>query len=309
MPDFNDNMYLAWGQRRARDISTNGIGGAKRTAHDLYERIGRLVSPPVNREAGLLIFERDWDLMIILDACRFDMMADVASDYNWLLTPERVRSAATGTKGWMRANFHSAHEDEMAETTYISASPWTETLCNPNDFNQLVEVWRHGYVDDLHVTPPRAVTDRAIRIGRESAADRYLVHYLQPHAPFLAHHERNTAFMDEYENSVWRAILRGRIDSEWVLDAYEQNLRDVLPEVKLLIDNFDADDVIITSDHGNAIGEWGLYGHGGPAIKPKTTVPWIETSANDQMTHESELSSNQESPSDEEQLKNLGYML
>jgi len=52
----------------------------------------------------------------------------------------------------------------------------------------------------------------------------------------------------------------------------------------------DAETVVISSDHGNAIGEWGCYGHRPyvplPAVK---RVPWVETSAVDESTHEPDV--------------------
>ncbi|WP_143165319.1 alkaline phosphatase family protein [Halobaculum gomorrense] len=53
----------------------------------------------------------------------------------------------------------------------------------------------------------------------------------------------------------------------------------VLDAVEVLLDNVKGK-VAVTADHGNAVGEWGVYGH--PAYVPVPAVkrvPWAVTSA------------------------------
>jgi phosphopentomutase len=68
-----------------------------------------------------------------------------------------------------------------------------------------------------------------------------------------------------------------------VWQGYRQNLRCVLKDIDLLIKNIDAEKVVITADHGNAVGEWGIYG---PTITMQIhavqVVPCVETTAVDQ---------------------------
>jgi hypothetical protein len=300
--------YGRWLRTRLADISTNGTGGIKRMLHDVYERAGTKIRPERNSEQGAMIFEADWDLMVVLDACRFDVMAAVAEDYDWLPAPSCVQSAGTGTRPWMEANFHPDYASEMADTVYVTANPWSDSTCPHDKFADVDEVWQYGHDEDLHVTPPRVITDRAIEAGRESNAGRYLVHYLQPHAPFLEDIEMNVALVDDYEESIWRSILRGRVDRETIMDAYKRNLHEVLSDVQLLLDNFDAETATITSDHGNAIGEWGFYGHGGPAIAARVNVPWIETTATDTRSHDPEPVTVNSSQSVRDKLSDLGYL-
>lgn len=297
---------------RTEDITTNRLGGVKRTLHDPYKMVGTIISPEINRKSGVLIFEQDWDLMIVLDACRFDVMAEVADNLNWLPAPECKRSVGTGSREWMEGNFGEEQTTEMKKTAYITANPWSENKCKEEDFRLLEEVWRFGHDTDLDVTPPRTVTDKTIQVGREYDIERCLVHYMQPHAPFIPQIEKNKQIMaqcDGFENSIWRAVLRGRVDAEWVWEAYKQNLRLVLEDVKLLIDNFDAESTIVTADHGNAIGEWGLFGHSGPAIAPVVNIPWIKTSATDNNTHKPDFPDKEPTRNREEQLEKLGYLV
>jgi len=63
------------------------------------------------------------------------------------------------------------------------------------------------------------------------------------------------------KTDVWHRLFRGKVELEQVINAYRENLCLVLDEVEQLVQNFDAEDVMITADHGQAFGEAGIYGH------------------------------------------------
>jgi hypothetical protein len=82
----------------------------------------------------------------------------------------------------------------------------------------------------------------------------------------------------------------------------------VLDSVKTLLRSVDGS-VVITADHGNLLGEFGLYGHPdyvpAPALK---RVPWCRTIAEDDGTYEPVEWSNESVKDDrEELLRDLGY--
>ena len=54
------------------------------------------------------------------------------------------------------------------------------------------EVWRDAWDYDRGTVLPRAVTDAAIRAGRNQDLDRLVVHYMQPHFPCIAGHDGDT---------------------------------------------------------------------------------------------------------------------
>ena len=91
-------------------------------------------------------------------------------------------------------------------------------------------------------------------------------------------------------NSVWDALSQGEVSSERVWSAYRENLRYVLDDVRVLLNNVNAERAIITSDHGNAFGEWWTYGHPpGVYVPVNRRVPFVEVTASDQKTLEPTL--------------------
>lgn len=68
----------------------------------------------------------------------------------------------------------------------------------------------------------------------------------------------------------------GEYDGREVWEDYGENLLTILDQAETVIRNV-AGDVVVTSDHGNVMGGWGVYGH--PEYVPLPIikrVPWAE---------------------------------
>ncbi|WP_277542863.1 alkaline phosphatase family protein [Haloarcula laminariae] len=269
---------------------------------------------------GELIYERDWDVLIVLDGCRLDLMREVAPEFG--LSPvDSMVSANTMTKEWMRANFTSDFADEMANTIYVCSNPYSDTELSQGDFETLDEVWRDQWDDEAGTILPKSVTDRAIVHGRQRETERLIVHYMQPHYPFLGDNSNGPADLDTEiiidqidttdSSSVWDQLRRGKVSQEDVWEGYGNNLRVVLESVNVLLNNVDSNNIVITSDHGNALGEWGIYGH--PMNMPLNSlreVPWIRTESSDSESYQPNIQTEKDTPTEspQDRLSALGYV-
>lgn len=261
---------------------------------------------------GTPVYDDEWDVLVVLDACRYDMLNEVSDEYDFLSHVESRWSRNSVTRLWMESNFTDEYRDEAERTHYVSGNPFSQDKLDEELFSELTEVWRYAWSEPGTV-PPRAVTDAAITARRRSN-DRVIAHYMQPHCPFIPAPEIcNRKDVDRFgaqpEGDVWDRLQRGKVDRDAVWSGYLDNLRLALDEVELLLDNVDAEKVVITSDHGNAVGEWGLYGHV-PNV-PLTClrrVPWVETSGTDKRTHSPSDSHRTSDIDREEQLRSLGYV-
>jgi hypothetical protein len=223
-----------------------------------------------------------------------------------------VRSLDSTTQLWMRKNFAADHAATMAETVYVCGNPFSAVELDPNDFRALDEVWRDVWTDPGTV-PSEAVTDRAIRAARKHDPRRLIVHYLQPHWPFLSRLEMvegpgRRQFGAQDWRDVWGKLRDGDLERDEVWAGYRENLELALDKVAVLLRNVDAETAVVTSDHGNALGEWLVYGH--PPTMPHDclrVVPWIETTATDEGTCDPATHTTESAVSREEQLAALGY--
>lgn len=285
--------------------------------YSIYQAFWRPVFAPFT--SGTNIFTCEWDLLIILDGCRVDTFRHVCDNYSFVDDVKSVRSVGSQSKEWLAKTFVPEWSEEIKNTTYITANVFTEEVfgesqnnrrTNPANwttiereaFGDLIELWRTEWDNELDTVPPRPVTDAAIATARESEPERMIVHYMQPHEPFIA---GNDPIHD-----VWQKLRSNELSKKIAQEYYRENLRLVLNDVELLLENINASKTVITSDHGNAFGEWGIFGHPigfqHPVVK---NVPWTETEATDHGTYISNWSEqiHEEHIDIEERLKALGY--
>jgi len=129
--------------------------------------------------------------------------------------------------------------------------------------------------------------------------------YMQPHHPFIYPDE-----LEDLHRNPFQYVDHPE-KSTIVWDAYISNLRFVLEYVDLLLDNLDADTVVITADHGELFGQY-LKTHPVGLPHPKLRkVPWITTTASDSKSHTPQKYDLSESVNEDEvknRLSDLGYL-
>lgn len=266
---------------------------------------------PILPKRGTNIFEEEWDVLLVLDACRYDMYRELIGD------TERIWSVGSASGEWMDHTFTDEYAAELEETAYVTGNPFSEDRAPDEKFGVLDEVWREKWDDEEGTIPPRPITDRVIDHHR-SGHDRVVGHYMQPHYPFIGGKEGGGKMgwdivgdraHDDSTLALWDQFLYGvRDDLETIRRAYDANLEYVWSEVELVLNNVDGK-VVITADHGNALGELGAWGHKPGFLHPKMRlVPWDVRYTEDEETHQPDITETAVSADRREQLKNLGYM-
>lgn len=277
---------INWVRTSAHAVRENGVEGIRDVGQDLYAGIWWVTWPlPV----GTNVYEREWDALIVLDACRVDLLRSVTDEYDFLGDVDRTWSVGSMSKEWMAKTFTDEYRTDVRQTAYVTANVFSERMLSADRFHELDEVWKYGWDETSDTVPPRAVTDSAIRTARANAPERLIVHYVQPHHPFLCLDGAFDAapFGPDERDTVVDALRKGTIERERFWTAYRDNLRRVLDDVELLLENLDAETVAITADHGDAVGEWGIYDHPVGFLHPAVrTVPWATTSATDDRTYD-----------------------
>lgn len=322
--------FQEWFRDHREQISSDPMRGLMHAMFTTY--LGLWYTVTSRLPIGTHIYEEEWDLLIILDACRVDVLESVASEYEFLERIESRWSVGSHSHEWLAQTFSKDYADEVANTTYVTGNghtqetfveddyPPDETVpfCWPNwrtvdidDFGHLDMLWETAHQDELGV-PPRAITDRTVEVARESDPDRLIAHYMQPHIPYIAHALEEDRSPTNVEAKGWKLQESGEAGRDEVWQLYEENLRLVLDEVELLLENVDGETVVVTADHGNAFGEYTVYGHPEGMLLPCVKqVPWVLTSATDEKTFEP-TGEYVMVPSDktdiEDHLADLGYM-
>jgi hypothetical protein len=240
--------------------------------------------------SGTNVLEREWDVLVVLDGMRVDLLREVLREHGdatvQSFEPVETMTSVSGmSSGWMERTF-VPKRDELSSISYITANPHTEhlfetTAVSAAEFGHVEELWKWAWDQTRGTVPARPVTDRAIAALRERRAERYIVHYMQPHFPSIPDPIGSDIHLDDrgWDNSAWEQLKRGRLSREDVWASYRANLEYVLDDVRLLLESVDVDTVALTADHGNAIGERSYWGHQDWPVPEIWTVPWCTTTA------------------------------
>ena len=270
---------------------------------------------------GTSVYEREWDVLVVLDACRPDTLRTVAPEFAFLDGIETLRSVGSCSSEWLENTFMTRSAREaVGRTAMVTGNTWTDRYLEADRFALLDEVWKYAWDEDLDTVPADAVTDRAMRVARAHDPDRLVVHYMQPHHPFVPDPVAGDSGMartgaHSSETSPWVLLRRGDLPTSRVREAYEANLRYVLESVATLLENVEGR-VAVTADHANLFGERGLYGHPMHAPVPALLeVPWAVTTGEGRRDRDPSLEPPEPLPvgrvygaeADEERLAALGY--
>lgn len=274
-----------------------------------YPFVGLWYSLTSRRPIGTNIYDREWDVAIILDTCRVDGIKELESEYDFIHDVDSVVSVGSSTPEWLINTFSTKWEDQIRRTTRISANGFDEYILvrqlDPPELDKVPFSWPdfsrvpHSKFDNLEIlyggefhderlgtVPPTQVTERGIAVARNGDWDRLMLHYIQPHAPYISDAIADGGELSEIESRPMWALRSGRIDRATGWEMYLDNLRLVLDSIKVLLENLDAEKVVLTADHGESFGEYGgKFGHIDGYLTPQVRkVPWITTTASDEET-------------------------
>jgi hypothetical protein len=311
--------FKEWARQTREDIQRESTSYAlKHALHELY--IGGLRRVQQVLRTGTPHWDGDWDILVVCDACRADLFREFCEEggYDWLPEPEQMEtwwSAGSTSEEWMASMFDEQHLGEMQTTGYVSGNPFV-TGFDTEAFGYF-ELVDPEWVSDVRTIDPAKITDLGIDVWRrreEHDIDRLILHYMQPHAPFRSRPEWFE--MDLAERSPWGAgflqLRDGKISRGEFWSAYLDNLHWVAEYVDLVVEHTEAE-IVISADHGNGLGEWGVYGH--PSHVPTASVrevPWVRVEGKSLPGYEPDLSwieggDTNQSHSIEEHLSALGY--
>lgn len=267
----------------------------------------------IRGKTGMNVMEKDWDNLVILDACRYDMFQDI-SDIEGELNGVISKGSTTGE--FLQRNFN---KECYPSCIYISANPHVQNYSVDKKFFSRKRLWETHWHNDLGTVHPTDVVSQSIKIAERYPNKRYIIHFIQPHYPFIGDtgkdikHRSMTGdgkLSNERElSSVWEALENGDVSKKKVWKAYRENLSLTLPHIEDLLDELGGK-TVVTSDHGNVLGRWGVYGHPGRKfLEELVRVPWLEIDTDDRRRIEAgELKESTSTDSTvEDRLADLGY--
>mgnify|MGYP000120141938 CR=1 FL=1 len=228
---------------------------------------------------GIDVFAEDWDNLLILDSCRYDMFEECHTLPGRL---ESRRSKGSHTSEFLQANVTGR---DLRDTVYVTASPMYYRNRDDLDarFHEVVEVWKEGgWHKQYRTVTPGSVVEYATGANDRYPDKRLLVHFLQPHYPFIGETGLERFDLDSLAFE-WDAVADGEVDvsDRTLRRAFRENLEIALPHVERLMRTLPGR-TVVSADHGQVIGDrsWPLpireYGHpDGTYIDALVKVPWL----------------------------------
>lgn len=154
------------------------------------------------------VMGEEWDHLIVLDGCRYDFFSEACWSY-FKGELERVVSPGSNTVEWRDNSFPGRYGDVV----YVSANPYINSRVAVkgfdarDHFHEVVDVWDWGWNEELGTVHPEAVNRAAEKAVEEHPGKRLIVHYLQPHCPYIGQQPAGTGYPRQHPSV--RVVLGG----------------------------------------------------------------------------------------------------
>ena len=229
--------------------------------------IFKLFSIIYRRNNGAFIFDEDWDNLIILDACRYDIFEKEFRKRGMIGTLQEKKSRGSHTISFLLENFRKDRYDDII---YITANPYVNKVLK-NKFFKIISPWKDQWDEVFHTVLPQTMYDLTIETALKYPNKKLIIHFMQPHFPYIdskySHinirdlsksiYNTNSTSKIKKKNSllvIYCAKFYTTASRTTQINAYKKNLELVLNHVEKLI-NFLPGITVISSDHGEAFGE------------------------------------------------------
>jgi hypothetical protein len=203
---------------------------------------------------GICIFEENWDNLIILDACRYDFFAEQSELPGEL--DSRV-SQGGATREFVEANFAG---QQRHDTVYVTANSWFLRLKDElnAELHEVVDLHLGDgegtyHSEEFKIVLPDVLTEHAKETAERYPNKRLIVHYIQPHHPFIGPTGRE--YFQRHSSSLSEVIEHAdRATPQLIERAYRENLDIVLESVADLLPSLPGK-TVVSADHGEMLGE------------------------------------------------------
>lgn len=132
-----------------------------------------------NREVDIM--EKDWDNLLLLDACRYDILNSISNQ-----EVEKVISVAGRSSEFIEKAMNGK---ELYDTVYISSNPHVEMTLDNNVFHDVVKTYGESWENQRTNSHTKFHPENVYNIAKDSLESypnkRIVVHFMQPHGPYF----------------------------------------------------------------------------------------------------------------------------
>jgi len=281
-------------------------------------------------ESGVDVMSEDWDNLLILDACRYDIFKQ--ENYIDGKLENRISKGAHSSE-FIEKNFL---EEKFHDTVYVTGNPNSTKLSEDNFYTVIhaIEEWD----PEAQTVLPEDIVKMTLRAHEKHPNKRIISHFMQPHRPYIGDTATEIAQIAEkndldtsitgtvhdtsydtnnlHNMASFEAYQLGLISRETLRQAYRETLQIVLSYAEKLVEELNGK-TVITSDHGDYLGDRPFpylkrqVGHPYEFTSQLRVVPWLVIQSDRRRRIEAEKPIGFEQPDSEtinNRLKALGYL-
>jgi len=280
-----------------------------------------------------LVHNTNWDVMFIIDACRFDMFEEYYTEVFQKGVLKKALSPASWTFAWLIEIFENRPIKDIVfvSSDYeVNSKGIMDEKIYDNEkrekyghyhfdarkyFREIIDVWEFGVDEKLGLVHPKTMCDECIKAIKKYPKSKIITNFWQVHDPYIYYLSRgempvhNMEDIDRRNKMVYKWINLKKFIGKFVSDetiwkirgwtgykpdnglayiyskygkygihkGYVEDLKQVLFFISKVVEKYPDKKIVITSDHGELLGEHGRYSHGyDKGYKEIIEVPWFE---------------------------------
>ena len=281
-----------------------------------------------------LMHSVDWDVMFVIDACRFDYFEKLYKDYfSKDVILKKALSPASWTYAWLVEMFVDKPKMDIVfvSSDYeVNSKGIKDQKIYDNEkrekyghyhfdarkyFREIIDAWEFGVVEHLGLVPPETMCKECEKAIEKHPKSKIITNFWQVHDPYIfylreglmtIHNmediERRNKHVYKWINlkkfltkimsdeTIWKlrkligytpnsglAYLYFNYGKEGIIRGYEEDLKYTLEEIAKVVRKYPNKKFVVTSDHGELLGEYGRFSHGYDKEYPELQeVPWLE---------------------------------
>jgi len=129
------------------------------------------------------LLEADWDVLIDLDACRYDVFKEVYKEvYRYKGELKRAKTYCSGSEEWRHKNLYGK---DLSDVIFLTPRICPFRHVTEADFFMVVRAWKTKWDYRYGTVLPQDMTELTLEQMKQHPKKRFIIHYHQPHAPFV----------------------------------------------------------------------------------------------------------------------------
>ena len=257
-------------------------------------------------EKQIDLVDYDWKYLAILDSARYDYFMEIYKEFFVKETPKLAITSTLSTPDFLK-NFENKNcSDIIYLNTVVKFDEWLPK----HNMYKVIHVWDIDWNKQLGTTSSESVNKRFFEQYQNHSDKRFVLHYMQPHTPFVSIGGEPTETKEQHVSNVSKRELSDTIKkyieqhlsqtqswsikkwfhiqpkivmeryyiehgTEGIIEAYKNEIRlgltCILDAMKQTKGKW-----VITADHGVTVGERGMFGLCHIDTKEIREVPWLE---------------------------------